>query len=73
MIVTTSEIILGLIKQKGFKNINQFSVYHKINPKNLREYIKTNIWGPNLLKRMGKLLNVDLSGLETRDYDGDRI
>jgi hypothetical protein len=63
--ITTSDIIVKLLKDKGYKNPNEFSNSIGISPANFAKAIRDNMWTENMLEVVGKALSVDLSRFVT--------
>lgn len=63
--ITTSDIIVKLLKDKGYKNPNEFSNSIGISPANFAKAIRDNMWTENMLEVVGKALGVNLSRFVT--------
>ena len=63
--ITTSDIIVKLISDAGYKSPNEFAVKNNINNMNLAACIRQNTWTKALLAKVGKALGKDLSKLVT--------
>ena len=63
--ITTSDIIVKLLKDKGYKNPNEFSNSIGISPANFAKAIRDNMWTENMLEVVGKALGEDLSRFVT--------
>ena len=63
--ITTSDIDVKLLKDKGYKNPNEFSNSIGISPANFAKAIRDNMWTENMLEIIGKALSVDLSRFVT--------
>lgn len=63
--ITTSDIVVKLLKDKGYKNPNEFSNSIGISPANFAKAIRDNMWTENMLEVIGKALSVDLSRFVT--------
>lgn len=63
--ITTSDIIRELILQQGYKNVHDFCVKNRLNPKNFDTNLRNNIWSNKELNRLGRILRRDLMGLST--------
>ena len=63
--ITTSDIVVKLLKDKGYKNPNEFSNSIGISPANFAKAIRDNMWTENMLEVVGKALGVDLSRFVT--------
>lgn len=59
--ITTSDIIVKLLKDKGYKNPNEFSNSIGISPANFAKAIRDNMWTEGMLKSVGDALGEDLS------------
>ena len=63
--ITTSDIVVKLLKDKGYKNPNDFSNSIGISPANFSKAIRDNMWTEGMLKVVGKALGEDLSRFVT--------
>ena len=63
--ITTSDIVVKLLKDKGYKNPNEFSNSIGISPANFAKAIRDNMWTEGMLIVVGKALGADLSRLVT--------
>ena len=63
--ITTSDIVVKLLKDKGYKNPNDFSNSIGISPANFAKAIRDNMWTESMLEVVGKTLGVDLSRFVT--------
>jgi hypothetical protein len=63
--ITTSDIVVKLLKDKGYKNPNEFSNSIGISPANFAKAIRDNMWTENMLEVVGKALGEDLSRFVT--------
>ena len=63
--ITTSEIVVKLLKDKGYKSPNEFSNSIGVSPANFAKAIRDNMWTENMLEVIGKALSVDLSRFVT--------
>ena len=63
--ITTSDIVVKLLKDKGYKNPNEFSNSIGISPANFAKAIRDNMWTENMLEVISKALSVDLSRFVT--------
>ena len=59
--ITTSDIVVKLLKDKGYKNPNEFSNSIGISPANFAKAIRDNMWTEGMLKSVGDALGEDLS------------
>ena len=59
--ITTSDIVVKLLKDKGYKNPNEFSNSIGISPANFAKAIRDNMWTKGMLKSVGDALGEDLS------------
>ena len=58
--ITASDIILKLIKDKGYKTILDFCEKHKILYGTFVKDLNNNIWTKKMLEKVSNALNVDL-------------
>ena len=63
--ITTSDIVVKLLKDKGYKNPNEFSNSIGISPANFAKAIRDNMWTEGMLEVVGKALGEDLSRFVT--------
>ena len=63
--ITTSGIVVKLLKDKGYKNPNEFSKIINISPANFAKAIRDNMWTEGMLEVVGKALGEDLSRFVT--------
>ena len=63
--ITTSDIIVKLLKDKGYKNPKAFAVSNGISVANFSKAIRDNMWTEGMLKVVGKALGEDLSRFVT--------
>ena len=63
--ITTSDIVVKLLKDKGYKNPNEFSSSIGISPANFAKAIRDNMWTENMLEVVGEALGEDLSRFVT--------
>lgn len=63
--ITTSDIVVKLLKDKGYKNPNEFSNSIGISPANFAKAIRDNMWTENMLEVVGEALGEDLSRFVT--------
>ena len=63
--ITTSDIILKLIKQKGYKNQTNFCEKTNISRNVFNKSIRLNSWTKEMLERVGKALGKDLLAFVT--------
>lgn len=59
--ITTSDIVVKLLKDKGYKNPNEFSNSIGISPANFAKALRDNMWTEGMLKSVGDALGEDLS------------
>jgi hypothetical protein len=64
-VITTSDIIVKLLKDKGYKSPNAFAISIGISFANFSKAIRDNMWTENMLEVVGKALGVDLSRFVT--------
>ena len=63
--ITTSDIIVKLLKERGYKNPNEFSNFIGISSANFAKAIRDNMWTQEMLEVVGEALGVDLSRFVT--------
>ena len=63
--ITTRDIVVKLLKDKGYKNPNEFSNSIGISPANFAKAIRDNMWTVGMLEVVGKALGEDLSRFVT--------
>ncbi len=63
--ITTSDIIVKLLKDKGYKNPTAFANSIGITYSNFSKAIRDNMWTENMLKVVGNALGEDLSRFVT--------
>jgi hypothetical protein len=63
--ITTSDIIVKLVKDNGYRTLEQFSETNKISPANFAKAVRDNMWTEGMLKKVGKILGKDLSRFVT--------
>lgn len=63
--VSTSDIVLELILQKGYGSLTNFAKKNNINRSLITEAYRTNCWGRNLLKRISEVLGINIINLST--------
>ena len=63
--ITTSDIVVKLLKDKGYASPNEFSNSIGISPANFAKAIRENMWTGNMLEVVGKALGADLSRFVT--------
>ena len=63
--ITTSDIVVKLIKEKGYKSIKAFSAEAGIPVYNFFRAIWNNTWTKEMLASVGKALGEDLSRFVT--------
>lgn len=59
--ITTSDIVVKLLKDKGYKSPNEFSNSIGISFANFAKAIRDNMWTEGMLEAVGKALGEDLS------------
>ena len=59
--ITTSDIIVKLLKDKGYKSPTAFAVSIGISFSNFSRAIRDNMWTEGMLKNVGDALGEDLS------------
>ena len=63
--ITTSDIIVKFLKDKGYKSPTAFAVSIGISFSNFSKAIRDNMWTENMLEVVGKALGEDLSRFVT--------
>ena len=63
--ITTSDIVVKLLKDKGYKSPNAFANSIGISFANFSKAIRDNMWTEGMLETVGKALGVDLSRFVT--------
>jgi hypothetical protein len=63
--ITTSDIIVKLLKDKGYKSPTTFAKLIGISFSNFSKAIRDNMWTENMLEIVGKALGEDLSRFVT--------
>lgn len=63
--ITTSDIIVKLIKDKGYTSPTAFAVSIGISFSNFSRAIRDNMWTEGMLKNVGDALGADLSRFVT--------
>ena len=63
--ITTSDIIVKLLKDKGYRSPNAFSNSIGISFANFAKAIRDNVWTEGMLKVVGEALGEDLSRFVT--------
>ena len=63
--ITTSDIIVKLLKDKGYKSPTAFAVSIGISFANFSRAIRDNMWTEGMLKNVGDALGEDLSKFVT--------
>lgn len=63
--ITTSDIVVKLLKDKGYKNPKEFSNSIGISPANFAKAIRDNMWTDEMLRKVGHGLREDLSRFST--------
>jgi hypothetical protein len=63
--ITTSDIVVKLLIDKGYKSPNEFSNSIGISPANFAKAIRDNMWTENMLEVVGKAFGKDLSRFVT--------
>ena len=63
--ITTSDIVVKLLNDKGYKSPNAFSNSIGLSFSNFAKAIRDNMWTENMLEVVGKALGVDLSRFMT--------
>ena len=63
--ITTSDIIVKLIKDKGYKSPTAFAISIGISFSNFSRAIRDNMWTEGMLKVVGEALGEDLSRFVT--------
>lgn len=63
--ITTSDIVVKLLKEKGYRSPNSFALSNGISFANFAKAIRDNMWTEEMLKRVGDALGKDLSRFVT--------
>lgn len=63
--ITTSDIVVKLLKDKGYTSPNAFAVSNGIPFANFAKAVRENMWTAEMLKRVGDALGKDLSRFVT--------
>lgn len=63
--ITTSDIVVKLLKDKGYRTLEQFSIQHGISQANFAKAVRDNMWTEGMLKKVGEALDEDLSRFVT--------
>ena len=63
--ITTSDIVVKLLKDGGYRSLEQFSSKHGISQTNFAKAVRDNMWTKNMLEVVGKGLGKDLSRFVT--------
>jgi hypothetical protein len=63
--ITTSDFIVKLIHDAGYKNISDFAVKNNFGYQNFSVCIRENTWTKQMLAKVGNALGKDLSKLVT--------
>lgn len=63
--ITTSDIIVKLLKDKGYKSPTAFALSIGISYANFSKAIRDNMWTEGMLEAVGKALGEDLSRFVT--------
>lgn len=67
--ITTTDIIRDIILQQGYKNVNDFIEKNRLDGGVIRRCMSRNQWSNFTLKKIGRILRKDLSGLSTCNVD----
>lgn len=63
--VSTSDIVLELMLQKGYNSLSNFAKRNGIQKSIITEAYRTNCWSRNLLKRISEVLGINIINLST--------
>ena len=63
--ITTSDIIVKLLKERGYRSLEQFSSVHCMSIANFAKAVRENMWTEGMLKKVGDALGEDLSRFVT--------
>lgn len=63
--ITTSDIIVKLVKERGYRSLEQFSVVNCMSVANFAKAVRDNMWTEGMLKKVGDALGEDLSRFVT--------
>lgn len=63
--ITTSDIIIKLVKERGYRSLEQFSVVNCMSVANFAKAVRDNMWTEGMLKKVGDALGEDLSRFVT--------
>ena len=63
--ITTSDIVVKLLKENGYKTLEHFSAVNCMSTSNFAKAVRDNMWTEGMLETVGKALGVDLSRFVT--------
>ena len=63
--ITTSDIVVKLLKDKGYRTLEQFSAVNCMSVANFAKAVRDNMWTEGMLKKVGDALGEDLSRFVT--------
>lgn len=66
--ITTSDFIVKLIYEQGYKSGNDFAVKNNLNAVLFLECIRKNTWTKEMLEKVGKAFGKDLSKFVTTQF-----
>ena len=70
--ITTSDIILKLLKENGYRTLQEFSNTAGIGQSLFAKSVKKNTWTKQMLARVGATLGKDLSNLATATIGSEK-
>lgn len=63
--ITTSDIIVKLVADAGYKSLNDFALKNNLYNAKFHNNVRNNVWTKSTLEKVGKALGKDLSKLVT--------
>jgi hypothetical protein len=63
--ITTSDIVVKLVKEQGYRTLEQFSAVNSMSGANFAKAVRDNMWTEGMLKKVGDALGEDLSRFVT--------
>ena len=63
--ITTSDIIVKLLKEKGYRTLEHFAAVNCLSTANFAKAVRDNMWTEGMLKKVGDALQEDLSRFVT--------
>ena len=70
--ITTSDIILKLLEENGYKSLQEFSKAANIGQSLFAKSVRENTWTKQMLARVGAILGKDLSNLVTATIGSEK-